>query len=136
MFSLAGKMATAEGADSSDEEGGSSAKKLKSGQADNQDPTSSASVPPLGAMPMTPMLASPFMGMNPMAHYLGHLPMPVMGGMQQMHLPGGPVSTPQATAKPLLPSSTSSPSGSSSSKPAFAAYRYFLTVLFYLTIKI
>lgn len=124
----AGRMTTAQGADSSDEEGGSTAKKAKTMQPEIPVPTSSASIPPLGAMPMAPMLASPFMGMNPMAHYLGQLPMPMMGGMPapQMPLPGAVVASPQTPSKPLFPStSTSSPSSSSSaSKPAFAAYGY------------
>nr|CAG4641894.1 EOG090X0A5X [Eurycercus lamellatus] len=123
FYFIAGRMMTAEGADSSDEEGGSSAKKMKTSQSQIPEATASASVPPLGAMPMTPMLASPFMGMNPMGHYLGHLPMPMMGAMPQMPIPSGSVASPQTPSKPIFPSTTSSPSSSSSaSKPAFAAY--------------
>ena len=114
---------TAEGADSSDEEGGSAAKKMKTAQP--MVPDSATANIPMGAMPMPSMLTSPFMGLNPMTHYLGHLPLPIMGGMSQMPLGGAASASPQSTSKPLFPSSGSSPSSSSSStsKPAFAAYR-------------
>nr|CAG4636370.1 EOG090X0A5X [Eubosmina coregoni]SVE69949.1 EOG090X0A5X [Eubosmina coregoni] len=117
-----GRIMTAEGADSSDEEGGSAAKKMKTAQP--MVPDSATANIPMGAMPMPSMLTSPFMGLNPMTHYLGHLPLPIMGGMSQMPLGGAASASPQSTSKPLFPSSGSSPSSSSSStsKPAFAAY--------------
>ena len=114
---------TAEGAESSDEEGGSSAKKFKTTQPPvPETPT----VAPISSVQLAPMLGSPFMGMGPMAHYLGHLPM--MGAMPQMPMPSGQVSSPHAAPKPLFPSASgsSTPSNSSISKPAFAAYRYML----------
>jgi len=115
---------TAEGADSSDEEGGSAAKKMKTAQPMVPESVA-ANIPSMGAVPMsTSMLSSPFMGLNPMTHYLGHLPLPMMGGMPQMPLAGGTVSSSSQTpSKPLFPSSSSSPSSSASTKPAFAAYR-------------
>lgn len=74
-------------------------------------------------MPVTPMLASPFVGMNPLNPYLGHLSLPMMGAVPQMpQLPGGTVASPQTPAKPLFTSSSPS-SSNSASKPAFAAYR-------------
>lgn len=114
---------TAEGADSSDEEGGSTAKKMKTAQPVVPESVAAANISSMGAVPMsTSMLTSPFMGMNPMTHYLGHLPLPMMGAMP---LAGGAVSSSssQIPSKPLFPSSGSSPSSSTSTKPAFAAYR-------------
>ena len=115
------KLLTAEGAESSDEEGGSSAKKLKTSQPPVPE-TSSANASSMGSIPMAPMLGSPFMSMGPMSHYVGHIPM--MGAMPQMQLPGGQLSSPQSAPKPLFPTpSSSTPSINSASKPAFAAYR-------------
>lgn len=112
---------TAEGAESSDEEGGSSAKKIKTSQPPAPE-TSTANTSAVSSLPMTPMLGSPFMAMGPMSHYLGHIPM--MGAMPQMQMPSGQVPSPQSTPKPLFPTpSSSTPSISSASKPAFAAYR-------------
>jgi len=118
-----GRIMTAEGADSSDEEGGSAAKKMKAVQPVVPD-AAAANVPSMGAMQMPSLLTSPFVGVNPMTHYLGHLPMPVIGGMPQMLLGGPSSASSQNTPKPInFPSSGSSPSSSSSStKPAFAAY--------------
>ena len=66
----AGRIMTAEGADSSDEEGGSAAKKMKTAQPMVPESVA-ANIPSMGAVPMsTSMLTSPFMGMNPMTHYL------------------------------------------------------------------
>jgi len=114
------KIMTAEGAESSDEEGGSSAKKIKTSQPPAPE-TSTANTSAVSSLPMTPMLGSPFMAMGPMSHYLGHIPM--MGAMPQMQMPGGQVPSPQSTPKPLFPTpSSSTPSISSASKPAFAAY--------------
>nr|SVE89412.1 EOG090X0A5X [Daphnia sinensis] len=117
----AGRITTAAGADSSDEEGGSSAKRAKTAQPPGQESTG-PSIPSLGSMPITPMLASPFMGMGPMNPYLGHLSIPMMGSVPQMPLPGGAASSPQTPAKPLFASSSSPSSSNSASKPAFAAY--------------
>lgn len=118
---------TADGADSSDEEGSSKNKRLKTGQPEVPETTSSAGIPAMGAMPhMAPMLTAPFMNMGHVAPYLGHLQMPLMGtGMPQMPVPGGSaVSAAQTPPKPLFPASTSTPSSSSAAaKPAFAAYR-------------
>nr|SVE83212.1 EOG090X0A5X [Daphnia magna] len=117
----AGRITTAAGADSSDEEGGSSAKRVKTAQPAGQESTG-PSIPSLGSMPITPMLASPFMGMGPMNPYLGHLSIPMMGSVPQMPLPGGAASSPQTPSKPLFASSSSPSSSNSASKPAFAAY--------------
>nr|CAH0101030.1 unnamed protein product [Daphnia galeata] len=117
----AGRITTAAGADSSDEEGSSSAKRAKTTQPVVQESTTQ-SIQAIGTMPITPMLASPFMGMGPMNPYLGHLPLPMMGSVPQMPLPGGVVSSPQTTSKPLFASSSSPSSSNSASKPAFAAY--------------
>nr|SVE73706.1 EOG090X0A5X [Daphnia atkinsoni] len=117
----AGRITTAAGADSSDEEGGSSVKRAKTVQPAGQESTG-PSIPSLGSMPITPMLASPFMGMGPMNPYLGHLSIPMMGSMPQMPLPGGVASSPQTQSKPLFTSSSSPSSSNSASKPAFAAY--------------
>jgi len=114
------KIMTAEGAESSDEEGGSSAKRIKTSQPPAPE-ASTANTSAVGSIPMTPMLGSPFMAMGPMSHYLGHIPM--MGAMPQMQIPSGQVPSPQSTPKPLFPTpSSSTPSISSASKPAFAAY--------------
>nr|SVE77149.1 EOG090X0A5X [Daphnia lumholtzi]SVE77753.1 EOG090X0A5X [Daphnia lumholtzi]SVE78381.1 EOG090X0A5X [Daphnia lumholtzi]SVE79010.1 EOG090X0A5X [Daphnia lumholtzi] len=117
----AGRITTAAGADSSDEEGGSSAKRAKTAQPAGQEPTG-PSIPSLGSMPITPMLASPFMGMGTMNPYLGHLSIPMIGSVPQMPLPGGAASSPQTPSKPLFASSSSPSSSNSASKPAFAAY--------------
>nr|SVE70572.1 EOG090X0A5X [Daphnia similis]SVE72456.1 EOG090X0A5X [Daphnia similis] len=117
----AGRITTAAGADSSDDEGGSSAKRAKTAQPTGQESTG-PSIPSLGSMPITPMLASPFMGMGPMNPYLGHLSIPMMGSVPQMPLPGGAASSPQTPSKPLFASSSSPSSSNSASKPAFAAY--------------
>nr|SVE82072.1 EOG090X0A5X [Daphnia magna] len=117
----AGRITTAAGADSSDEEGGSSAKRAKTAQPAGQESTG-PSIPSIGSMPITPMLASPFMGMGPMNPYLGHLSIPMMGSVPQMPLPGGAASSPQTPSKPLFASSSSPSSSNSASKPAFAAY--------------
>ena len=113
---------TAEGAESSDEEGGSQAKRLKSGQPPVPDQIPN-NIPPANQIPMAPMLGSPFLGMGPMTHYLGHVPM--MGAMPQMHLPTGPIASPQVNNKPIFQSSAgTSTSGNTPNKPAFAAYGY------------
>nr|CAG4644980.1 EOG090X0A5X [Leptodora kindtii] len=115
-----GKILTAEGAESSDEEGGSQAKRLKSGQPPVPDQIPN-NIPPANQIPMAPMLGSPFLGMGPMTHYLGHVPM--MGAMPQMHLPTGPIASPQVNNKPIFQSSAgTSTSGNTPNKPAFAAY--------------
>lgn len=80
------------------------------------------------------MLASPFMGMGPMNPYLGHLPLPMMGSVPQMPLPGGAVSSPQTPSKPLFASSSSPSSSNSASKPAFAAYGYMSHIIFVVRI--
>ena len=123
------KLQTADGADSSDEEG-SRSKKLKTGQ-----PEASASVPSIhgqpnvGAVAMGQMMGASFMGMGMgVQHYLG----PMMAGanpanmMPGMHLGAQAASSP-ALVKPLFPSGASSSSATPSSsstptKPAFAAY--------------
>nr|CAG4649535.1 EOG090X0A5X [Scapholeberis mucronata]SVE93767.1 EOG090X0A5X [Scapholeberis mucronata] len=116
-----GRITTAAGADSSDEEGGSSAKRAKATTSTAAETTTS-SIPPIGAMPIAPMLASPFMNMGAMNPYLGHLSIPMMGTVPQMPLPGGAGSSPQTTSKPLFAPSNSPSSSNSVSKPAFAAY--------------
>nr|CAG4638613.1 EOG090X0A5X [Cyclestheria hislopi] len=114
------KFQTAEGAESSDEEGGPEAKKLKASQPAVQDQAAS-STPTMGAIPMNPVMGGPFMGMGAMTHYMGHVP--IMGAMPQMPLPSGSIPTPPTSSKPLFPSAGSSTTATvTSSKPAFAAY--------------
>lgn len=121
MFT-AGRITTAEGADSSDDEG-SSAKKLKTSTSGNSE-AAAASVAPVGAVPLAaPILPSPFMAMNPMAPYLGHMGLPTMGAVTHMPLSGGAVSSPHAPPKPAYTSISSPSASNSASKPAFAAYR-------------
>ena len=55
---------------------------MKTAQPVIPESVAAANISSMGAVPMsTSMLTSPFMGMNPMTHYLGHLPLPMMGAM-------------------------------------------------------
>ena len=142
-FFIAGKkLQTAEGAESSDEEGGSRSKKLKTlHQTSGESSSSTAAL--RQPVPSVQMLSSPFVGMGGMAHYLGGMggTIPLMGAMQQHLLAGnslmGATSQQQQTVKQpssLFPSAASSgPSSSSgpSAKATFAAYGYVISIELY-----
>nr|CAG4646443.1 EOG090X0A5X [Macrothrix elegans] len=114
-----GRSTVEEGIESSDDEIGASAKKFKPTQLQGIG-TPTSNIQNVGSVSIAPMLSSPFIGVNPVASYLGQIPLSVMGPITHMPLASASLSSQTPVPKPGVPSSASS--SDNSSKPAFAAY--------------
>lgn len=123
-------MATAEGADSSDDESKSLAKKLKTGHPSSQEQLNTSAG--LGAMPLNPA----FVGVNSGIPYVGHMPLPMVGAVPAIPAQSTGTHISSAASKINYPSINSQQPSNSASSSVFAAYGYIYILIFFLLMLI
>lgn len=115
-------MATAEGADSSDDEASTLAKKMKTGHPSSQEQLNASAG--LGAIPLNPSVTSTYVGVNPGMPYVGHMQLPMAGAVSALSAQTTGTQISSATPKMNYTTINSQQASNSASPSVFAAYGY------------